>query len=37
MAKLFTPGPLNTSKTVKEAMLSDVGSRDVSFINITAN
>uniref|UniRef100_A0A914XG97 Alanine--glyoxylate aminotransferase n=1 Tax=Plectus sambesii TaxID=2011161 RepID=A0A914XG97_9BILA len=33
----FTPGPLNTSKTVKEAMLSDVGSRDVSFINITAN
>lgn len=30
---LFTPGPLTTSKTVKEAMLQDVGSRDFSFIN----
>ncbi len=30
---LFTPGPLTTSKTVKEAMLQDVGSRDYSFIN----
>eukprot|EP00033_Pygsuia_biforma_P000778 GCRY01000907.1.p1 GENE.GCRY01000907.1~~GCRY01000907.1.p1 ORF type:complete len:311 (+),score=43.07 GCRY01000907.1:80-1012(+) len=29
---LFTPGPLNTSLTVKEAMLHDVGSRDVDFI-----
>src|SRR5687768_14904801 len=30
---LFTPGPLTTSKTVKEAMLQDVGSRDFAFIN----
>lgn len=30
---LFTPGPLTTSLTVKEAMLSDVGSRDDLFIN----
>ena len=30
--KLFTPGPLSTSHTVKEAMLRDVGSRDVEFI-----
>lgn len=30
---LFTPGPLTTSKTVKETMLHDVGSRDYSFIN----
>lgn len=30
---LFTPGPLSTSKTVKEAMLEDVGSRDSEFIN----
>lgn len=30
---LFTPGPLTTSKTVKEAMLQDVGSRDHIFIN----
>jgi 2-aminoethylphosphonate-pyruvate transaminase len=30
---LFTPGPLTTSKTVKEAMLQDVGSRDFTFIN----
>ncbi|HWB64431.1 MAG TPA: 2-aminoethylphosphonate--pyruvate transaminase [Chitinophagales bacterium] len=30
---LFTPGPLTTSKTVKEAMLHDLGSRDVAFIN----
>ncbi len=30
---LFTPGPLTTSKTVKEAMLQDVGSRDYAFIN----
>jgi len=29
---LFTPGPLTTSATVKEAMLSDLGSRDTSFI-----
>ena len=30
---LFTPGPLTTSQTVKEAMLEDVGSRDHAFIN----
>jgi 2-aminoethylphosphonate-pyruvate transaminase len=31
---LFTPGPLTTSKTVKQAMLRDLGSRDAEFINI---
>lgn len=31
---LFTPGPLTTSVTVKEAMLHDVGSRDADFISI---
>jgi 2-aminoethylphosphonate-pyruvate transaminase len=30
---LFTPGPLTTSDTVKQAMLNDVGSRDTEFIN----
>ncbi len=30
---LFTPGPLSTSLTVKEAMLKDMGSRDHVFIN----
>jgi 2-aminoethylphosphonate-pyruvate transaminase len=29
---LFTPGPLSTSKTVKEAMLEDMGSRDHAFL-----
>ena len=29
---LFTPGPLTTSMTVKESMLSDYGSRDIFFI-----
>ena len=29
--KLFTPGPLNTTKSVKEAMLYDFGSRDPDF------
>ena len=29
---LFTPGPLTTSKTVKEAMLEDMGSRDNAFL-----
>ena len=29
---LFTPGPLTTSLTVKQAMLRDLGSRDVEFI-----
>jgi len=28
---LFTPGPLSTSRSVKEAMLEDVGSRDHEF------
>ena len=31
---LFTPGPLTTSKTVKTAMLRDLGSRDFEFIKI---
>lgn len=29
---LFTPGPLTTSRTVKTAMLRDLGSRDTEFI-----
>lgn len=29
---LFTPGPLTTSRSVKEAMLQDLGSRDDAFI-----
>ena len=29
---LFTPGPLSTSQTVKEAMLQDMGSRDSAFM-----
>lgn len=32
--KLFTPGPLNTSPTVKAAMLKDLGSRDSQFLDI---
>ncbi|MBN1806492.1 MAG: 2-aminoethylphosphonate--pyruvate transaminase [Sedimentisphaerales bacterium] len=31
---LFTPGPLTTSKTIKQAMLRDLGSRDSEFIEI---
>ena len=31
---LFTPGPLTTSHTVKQAMLRDLGSRDDEFIRI---
>jgi len=31
---LFTPGPLTTSQTVKQAMLRDLGSRDVEFIGL---
>lgn len=31
---LFTPGPLTTSRRVKEAMLRDLGSRDAEFIDI---
>ena len=30
---LFTPGPLTTSQTVKQAMLRDLGSRDFEFIS----
>ena len=30
---LFTPGPLTTSRTVKEAMMEDMGSRDFEFID----
>src|SRR5262249_48649306 len=29
---LFTPGPLTTSMTVKQAMLRDLGSRDYEFM-----
>ncbi len=31
---LFTPGPLTTSVTTKQAMLRDLGSRDTEFIHI---
>ena len=31
---LFTPGPLTTSSTVKQAMLRDLGSRDFAFIEL---
>lgn len=31
--KLFTPGPLTSSLTVKQAMLRDLGSRDQEFIS----
>lgn len=31
---LFTPGPLTTSQTVKQAMLRDLGSRDKAFIEL---
>jgi 2-aminoethylphosphonate-pyruvate transaminase len=34
---LFTPGPLTTSRTVKQAMLRDLGSRDFDFISIVKN
>lgn len=30
--RLFTPGPLTTSATVKQAMLRDLGSRDETFL-----
>lgn len=33
---LLTPGPLTTSRTVKEAMLRDWGSRDRAFIELNA-
>ena len=32
---LFTPGPLTTSRTTKQAMLRDLGSRDSEFIELT--
>ncbi len=32
--KLFTPGPLNTKLSVKEAMLCDMGSRDLEFLDV---
>ena len=31
---LFTPGPLTTSHTVKQAMLRDLGSRDAEFLAV---
>jgi len=31
---LFTPGPLTTSQNVKQAMLRDLGSRDIEFIGL---
>jgi 2-aminoethylphosphonate-pyruvate transaminase len=31
---LFTPGPLSTSRTVKQAMLRDLGSRDDEFVEV---
>jgi 2-aminoethylphosphonate-pyruvate transaminase len=31
---LFTPGPLTTSRTIKQAMLRDLGSRDIEFIGL---
>ena len=34
---LFTPGPLSTSRKVKEAMLKDIGSRDLEFITAVAD
>ena len=32
--RLFTPGPLTTSLPVKQAMLRDLGSRDVAFLEV---
>ena len=34
--KLFTPGPLTSSASVKNAMQRDLGSRDEQFINIVS-
>jgi 2-aminoethylphosphonate-pyruvate transaminase len=36
-ALLLTPGPLTTSKTVKQAMVHDWGSRDATFIALNAD
>ena len=35
--RLLTPGPLTTTKTTKEAMLHDWGSRDQKFVQINKN
>jgi len=34
---LFTPGPLTTSRTVKQALLRGLRSRDVAFIALVMN
>jgi 2-aminoethylphosphonate-pyruvate transaminase len=34
--RLFTPGPLSVTATVKEAMLVDLGSRDAAFLRAVA-
>lgn len=34
---LFTPGPLTTSLTVKQAMLRDLGSRDAAFVKVVSD
>jgi len=34
---LFTPGPLTTSRTVKQSLLRDLGSRDYEFIHMVAD
>src|SRR5215472_14691958 len=34
---LFTPSPLTTSETVKQAMLRDLGSRDKEFLSVVSN
>jgi 2-aminoethylphosphonate-pyruvate transaminase len=34
---LFTPGPLTTSRSVKQAMLRDLGSRDEEFVTLVAD
>ena len=36
-ARLFTPGPLTTSESVKRAMLRDLGSRDDEFLRAVAS
>jgi len=34
---LFTPGPINTARRTKEAMLRDFGSRDADFVALTGH
>jgi 2-aminoethylphosphonate-pyruvate transaminase len=34
---LFTPGPLTTSQNVKQAMLRDLGSRDIAFVEVVSH